>query len=155
MRLLSSLVPPKTTFTPTWAPDEAIAVGVPARVVKMRGSHPGPPASFFTPEESALVSALAALIVPSDATGPGAPEADVGHTLERWVASSRYRREFYSRRLLAFDRCQSAACVASSASVRFSSGVFRKFLPVVSLMWIGREGMLWSRKPGQLRRSAA
>ncbi len=84
-------------------PEGAIAVGVPARVVKMRGPHPGPLVNLFTPEESALISALASVIVPSDETGPGAREADVGHTLERLAATSRSRREFYPRGLLAFD----------------------------------------------------
>lgn len=84
-------------------PDGAIAVGVPARVVKMRVPNPRPQMNLFTPEDSALVSALASLIVPSDETGPGAREANVGHTLERLVATSQYRREFYPRGLLAFD----------------------------------------------------
>jgi hypothetical protein len=87
----------------TYIPDGAVAVGVPARVVKMRPPDARPQMNLFTPEESALVSALASLVIPSDETGPGAREADVGQTLERLVATSRFRHELYRRGLRAFD----------------------------------------------------
>jgi choline dehydrogenase-like flavoprotein len=63
----------------------------------------------FTAEESALVKVLADLIVPSDATSPGAEQMGVRgrsavETLDRLVAGSQRRRAVYARGLLALDR---------------------------------------------------
>jgi hypothetical protein len=58
---------------------------------------------WFTAHEYVLVGVLAALIVPSDETGPGAPEAGVADTLDGWLASSQKVRGLYASGLLAFD----------------------------------------------------
>jgi len=50
-----------------------------------RSPDPAPPA-FFTPQEFAVVEAMAAQIVPSDAT-PGAREAGAAHFIDRALAS--------------------------------------------------------------------
>jgi Gluconate 2-dehydrogenase subunit 3 len=58
---------------------------------------------WFTPGELAVVSSLSSLIVPSDATGPGAAEAHVSTALDRLVAASGPRQGLYARGLLACD----------------------------------------------------
>lgn len=58
---------------------------------------------WFTPGERALVSALAAVVVPSDELGPGAREADVVEKLDRLVAGSKDRQPLYAEGLLAFE----------------------------------------------------
>lgn len=66
--------------------------------------RPGGKVSWFTPNESALVNALASLIVPSDDVSPGAQDAEAVNTLERNVANSSQRKELYSRGLYSFDK---------------------------------------------------
>lgn len=58
---------------------------------------------WFIPHEYTLVAALAALIVPSDETGPGAAEAGAVDTLDRMVATSPGRQMRYAQGLLGFD----------------------------------------------------
>ena len=58
---------------------------------------------WLTPGEYLVASALAALIVPSDETGPGAQEARGADTLDRLVAGSHPRQLLYAYGLLAFD----------------------------------------------------
>ena len=71
-----------------------------ARRERERGRQAG---RWFTPAEAALVTALAALIVPSDEGGPGANEADLVRSLDRTVATSPAQQELYALGLLAFD----------------------------------------------------
>lgn len=64
---------------------------------------------WFTPRECVLISALAALIVPKDETGPGASDIDIVDALERVVEKSqnRYiqdRHILYRKGLDAFDK---------------------------------------------------
>lgn len=62
---------------------------------------------WFTPDESALVNALANLIVPSDDTGPGVAEMrdpSVAEALDELVAGSERRQNLYGRGLLDVDR---------------------------------------------------
>lgn len=58
---------------------------------------------WFTAGEAVVVGALASLIVPSDATGPGASEADVTAALDGLLARSEPRRSLYGYGLLACD----------------------------------------------------
>ena len=58
---------------------------------------------WFTTSESALVAALASLIVPSDELGPGAREADVVTALDRLLSRSVPRRALYAKGLLGCD----------------------------------------------------
>lgn len=58
---------------------------------------------WFTPAELAVASSLSSLIIPSDATGPGAAEAHVSTALDRLVAASGPRQDLYARGLLACD----------------------------------------------------
>ncbi len=66
-------------------------------------ARPRDGAHWLTAEERTLLGALAALIVPSDDTGPGAQEAGVVETLDRLVAASPNRQTVYAPGLLAFD----------------------------------------------------
>lgn len=64
---------------------------------------------WFTSEECALISALAALIVPTDETGPGASDINIVDALEHVVEKSqdRYIRDrhiLYRKGLDAFDK---------------------------------------------------
>ena len=66
-------------------------------------------AQWFTADEYALVEVLADLIVPSDATSPGARHLAVQgpsavETLDRRVAGSPSRQTLYARGLLALDQ---------------------------------------------------
>jgi hypothetical protein len=66
-------------------------------------------AGWFTGEESALVEVLAALIVPSDQTGPGADQMGLAgrsaaETVDELVKRSPRRQSLYARGLLALDR---------------------------------------------------
>jgi hypothetical protein len=92
----------------------AALVGVGGRVMFADQSHtqelarrnqarPRAGARWFTAQEYALVGVLAALIVPSDDMGPGAPEAGVADKLDGLLASSRSVRGLYASGLLAFD----------------------------------------------------
>lgn len=58
---------------------------------------------WFTRGEATVVGALAALILPSDDTGPGATEADVTAALDRLLARSPLRQRLYRYGLLACD----------------------------------------------------
>ena len=63
---------------------------------------------WFTPEEAAVAEALGRIIVPSDDETPGFDEVGVLDppaivALDKLVASSPHRQEFYSRGLLSFD----------------------------------------------------
>lgn len=57
----------------------------------------------FTPSECTLISALAALIVPTDETGPGASDIDIVDALEHVVEKSQDRYILYRKGLDAFD----------------------------------------------------
>jgi len=63
---------------------------------------------WFTPDEAAVVVALARIIVPSDEETPGLEDIGVLGPpavvmFDRLVATSCYRQQIYSRGLLAFD----------------------------------------------------
>ncbi|MDQ1272402.1 MAG: hypothetical protein QG591_1032 [Planctomycetota bacterium] len=58
---------------------------------------------WFTPGECALISALAALIVPTDEIGPGASDIDIVDALGRVVEKSQDRHILYRKGLYAFD----------------------------------------------------
>src|SRR5713101_4157472 len=57
-------------------------------LARRKRQRPHQAGRWFTSTESALLGAVAALIVPSDAQGPGAKEADVIGAVDRLVASS-------------------------------------------------------------------
>lgn len=59
--------------------------------------------SWFTSREYALVGSLAALIVPSDETGPGALDTEVVNTIDSMVSKSQSRQTLYTKGLKAFD----------------------------------------------------
>src|SRR6266513_1820043 len=62
---------------------------------------------WFTDDEAALVGILANLIVPSDASGPGAAQMlqqSAAEALDRLVAGSSARQTLYARGLLDLDR---------------------------------------------------
>ncbi len=60
--------------------------------------------NLFNPREYAIAAVLADLIVPSDETGPGALDADVVNSLDRWLlAESQRRQTLYIEGLSAFD----------------------------------------------------
>lgn len=58
---------------------------------------------WLTENERRLLEALSALIVPSDASSPGAREADVVGNLERRLASAPARQAVYTKGLPGFD----------------------------------------------------
>ncbi len=59
--------------------------------------------SWFSPREYVIAGALAALIIPSDETGPGALEANVVDSLDRLLAERKNRHTLYKEGLNAFD----------------------------------------------------
>lgn len=59
--------------------------------------------SWFSPREYAIAGALAAMIIPSDETGPGALEANVADSLDRLLAERKNRHTLYQEGLNAFD----------------------------------------------------
>ena len=61
------------------------------------GSH------WFTLAELATIKALASVIVPSDGNGPGAADVDVAGQLDRLIAGTPRRQEWYRVGLAAFD----------------------------------------------------
>jgi hypothetical protein len=61
-------------------------------------------ASWLTDQERNLAEALSGLILPSDADGPGAREADAARTIEASLAGSPDRQAVYIRGLRALDR---------------------------------------------------
>lgn len=92
----------------------AALVGVGGRVMRADQAHsqelarrnqarPRAGARWFTAQEYALVGVLAALVVPSDDAGSGAPEAGVADALDSLLASSQRVRGLYASGLLAFD----------------------------------------------------
>jgi hypothetical protein len=64
--------------------------------------RPADPTRWFVGEETLLVSAASALIVPSD-DGPGAREAAVVERIDRLLAGSPWRQALYGRGLVALD----------------------------------------------------
>lgn len=58
---------------------------------------------WLTQPEYVLLAALASILLPSDALGPGAPEAAVVDTVDRLIATSAARQAQYGPGLLAFD----------------------------------------------------
>ena len=58
---------------------------------------------WFTPGEYALVSVLAALIIPTDETGIGASEANVVNSIDLMVSKSQEQQILYREGLEAFD----------------------------------------------------
>ena len=62
------------------------------------------PARWLTEEERSLAEALAAVILPSDADGPGAREAAAAQKVEAALAGSPDRQAVYIRGLRALDR---------------------------------------------------
>jgi hypothetical protein len=62
------------------------------------------PARWLTEEERGLAEALAAMILPSDADGPGAREAAATQKIETSLAGSPDRQAAYIRGLRALDR---------------------------------------------------
>src|SRR6267378_498803 len=81
-----------------------------ARQLKQRHTErAGDRAGWFTAAESALVEVLAALIVPSDETGPGAEQMGLAgrsaaETVDELVKRSPRRQSLYVGGLLALDR---------------------------------------------------
>lgn len=65
--------------------------------------HPGEGNGWFTPEETTLLSALAALIVPTDELGPGASKIDIVDALGNIGEKSQDRYILYRKGLDAFD----------------------------------------------------
>ena len=61
-------------------------------------------ARWLTDEERSLVESLSAVILPSDADGPGAWEAGAARKIEAAVAESPDRQAVYIRGLRALDR---------------------------------------------------
>jgi len=83
---------------------------------------------WFLPEETALIEALASVIVPSDEDAPGAKEIDVlgysvAETLDAWVVSALEKQAKYSRGLVALDeltkRMYGSRCVDLSMEKHF------------------------------------
>jgi len=72
-------------------------------LARRRRERPRGSSRWFRADEIALVDVLAALIVPSDETGPGAHEAGVVQTLDAMVAGSPRLQPLYGRGLLALD----------------------------------------------------
>jgi hypothetical protein len=67
-------------------------------------TRPQPPERWLLDDEARLIRALAAVIVPSDESGPGADEADIAHQLDRMLATSPPKKQNdYVRGLLSFD----------------------------------------------------
>lgn len=76
------------------------------RAKKLAGTikeRPGESNCWFTPGECALISALAALIVPTDEIGPGASDVDIVDALGRVVEKSQDRHILYRKGLYVFD----------------------------------------------------
>ncbi len=59
--------------------------------------------AWLTHQEYILLGALLAHLIPSDAFGPGAPEAQLVDVMDRLIATSAARRDLYAPGLLAFD----------------------------------------------------
>ena len=79
-----------------------------SELIRRERERPQDGVHWFTPEECVLVELLAKLIVPSDATSPGAEHLDVlglsaVETLDRLVVGSPQRQINYARGLLALD----------------------------------------------------
>jgi hypothetical protein len=79
------------------------------KLARRHRERPREPSRWFTAEESALVTVLANLIVPSDDIAPGAAQLEVqgrsvAATLDRLAAGSPRRQAVYARGLLALDR---------------------------------------------------
>lgn len=72
-------------------------------LARRQQQRPRDGSSWFTPDERAVAEALAAVIVPSDDTSPGAKDAGVADALDRLLASAPSRRGLYARGLLSFD----------------------------------------------------
>jgi hypothetical protein len=72
-------------------------------VSRRRRERPEGSGRWLRDDEITLVGTLAALIVPSDETGPGAHEAGVVQTLDRTLAGSPPLQALYEPGLLAFD----------------------------------------------------
>jgi hypothetical protein len=72
-------------------------------VSRRRRERPRGSGRWLRDDEITLVGTLAALIVPSDETGPGAHEAGVVQTLDRMLADSPPLQGLYERGLLVFD----------------------------------------------------
>ena len=66
------------------------------KVAKLNTGRPADGVSWFTPDESALLTVMASLIVPSDETSPGARDVEVVSIIESIVAKSPKRQLEYS-----------------------------------------------------------
>ncbi|MGO9020609.1 MAG: gluconate 2-dehydrogenase subunit 3 family protein [Syntrophobacteraceae bacterium] len=74
------------------------------KVAKLNSERSKNGVSWFTPDESALLTALASLIVPSDETSPGAQDTEVVNTLESIVGNSSWRKPAYSLGMYSIDQ---------------------------------------------------
>lgn len=88
---------------PLWYALRGLSVRRRRELARRQRVRPHQGARWLTSTESALLGAVAALIVPSDEHGPGAKEADVVGTLDRLVAGSPWRQSLYGPGLLGFD----------------------------------------------------
>lgn len=73
------------------------------RLVGITKEHPVESNRYFTLRESALVSALAAVIVPTDETGPGVSRIDIVDALGQVLETSHDRHILYRKGLIGFD----------------------------------------------------
>ncbi|TLD40830.1 MAG: hypothetical protein JETT_2900 [Candidatus Jettenia ecosi] len=73
------------------------------RLMKSTKEHVHGRNQWFTQKENALIGVLAALIIPSDETGPGALDAHVATTLDGIVLKSHAKQLLYKKGLDAFD----------------------------------------------------